>query len=412
MIERNGKTIAISAEEFEQALEQLKITFQNKTILWNGENKLVTTVLQELFEMASGKINIILANELPETTTPNTQYWVLTYDGHTLDNGRYIILTDNLNVATYIGTSDVDLSNYYTKAETDNKFQEKITDSDETSALSDSSKFSLVSASGKTNKKWTFTSLWNWISSKLTSLLDAKADKATTLSGYGITNAYTKTETDTKLDAKLNLSGGTMTGAIITKNGTGFKRDVDNDALALYGGTDYKKGAYIQLSGKDRSSLAGGFTLAATNGTTTKYFQGKPDGTLNWDGVSLMPVHYTGDSVMTISNIASQGLSNGADYASNVTRRIIKVGKMVYFTCHIKWTAVAVGKAWTTVGTIASAFKPSFNRPTIVGMVYNNGLNEACGGNIDTTGVIQVWTNDKTAGNNYQIRLSGFWTVD
>lgn len=249
----------------------------------------------------------------------------------------------------------------------------------------------------KADKTETYTKI------ETNNLINNKADKSTT---------YTKSEVNTELDKKLNLSGGTMTGAIITKNGTGFKRDVDNDALTLYGGSAYNKGAYLQLAGKDRSSVAGGFTLAATNENTTKYLQGKPDGTLLWDGVSLMPVHYTGDSVMTISNIASQGLSDGVDYASNVTRRIIKVGKMVYFTCHIKWTSVAVGIAWTTVGTIASAFKPNFNRPTIVGMVYNNGENEACGGNIDTSGVIQVWTNAKKAGNNYQIRLSGFWSVD
>ncbi|NDG20076.1 MAG: hypothetical protein EB117_17685, partial [Betaproteobacteria bacterium] len=36
----------------------------------------------------------------------------------------------------------------------------------------------------------------------------------TSLSGYGITNAYTQTQVDTFLAAKLNLTGGTMTGAI------------------------------------------------------------------------------------------------------------------------------------------------------------------------------------------------------
>ncbi len=35
-----------------------------------------------------------------------------------------------------------------------------------------------------------------------------------TLSGYGITDAYTTTQTDTLLNGKLSLSGGTMTGAI------------------------------------------------------------------------------------------------------------------------------------------------------------------------------------------------------
>lgn len=40
------------------------------------------------------------------------------------------------------------------------------------------------------------------------------ASKPTTISGFGITDAYTKTEIDNFVNAKLNLSGGTMSGAI------------------------------------------------------------------------------------------------------------------------------------------------------------------------------------------------------
>lgn len=53
--------------------------------------------------------------------------------------------------------------------------------------------------------------------------LAKKADKSTTLSGYGITDAYTKTEVDTKLDTKANssyVSGqfGTISKSIATIN--------------------------------------------------------------------------------------------------------------------------------------------------------------------------------------------------
>lgn len=236
-------------------------------------------------------------------------------------------------------------------------------------------------------------------------LLNNKADKSTT---------YTKSEIDTELNKKLNLSGGSMTGTITQSAETAIKQSAASKQIVVYGGTSISDGATLALRGKNRTSEQGTFLLNASNGTNTKTLQGYPNGILTWDGKTIVVNDgtYTGDNVMTISNIASQGLSNGADYASNVTRRIIKVGNMVFFTCHIKWTSIAVGNAWTTVGTMASKFKPNFNRPTIVGMVYNNGENEACGGNVDTTGVIQVWTNAKTAGNNYQIRLSGFWTVD
>lgn len=121
MIERNGKTIAISGDEFAQALEQLKITFQNKTILWNGQSKLVTTVLQEVFEMANGKVQLVIADTLPQTTVANTQYWVKTYEEQTLETGRFIIVTDSLNAPTYIGTTETDLSEYLKKTNNPNK---------------------------------------------------------------------------------------------------------------------------------------------------------------------------------------------------------------------------------------------------------------------------------------------------
>ena len=56
-----------------------------------------------------------------------------------------------------------------------------------------------VSLATTTNHTHTFASL---------------TDKPTTISGYGITDAYTKTQTDTKLSGYLPLSGGTLTGSV------------------------------------------------------------------------------------------------------------------------------------------------------------------------------------------------------
>jgi hypothetical protein len=58
----------------------------------------------------------------------------------------------------------------------------------------------------------------------------------TTISGFGITDAYTKTEINTSLALKLNLSGGTMSGAIAMGGNkvTGLGAPTtDNDAVTL-----------------------------------------------------------------------------------------------------------------------------------------------------------------------------------
>jgi hypothetical protein len=49
----------------------------------------------------------------------------------------------------------------------------------------------------------------NLIVTKVKALIAPKADKATTLSGYGIGDAYTKTETDAKVSGLAHIYHGT-----------------------------------------------------------------------------------------------------------------------------------------------------------------------------------------------------------
>ena len=64
---------------------------------------------------------------------------------------------------------------------------------------------------------------------KIKAALGDKADKSTTVAGYGITNAYTKTEVDTKVNAKAD-SATTLSGYGI--NNAYTKTEVNNSLLA------------------------------------------------------------------------------------------------------------------------------------------------------------------------------------
>ena len=91
----------------------------------------------------------------------------------------YNVETDGMNYAWDGTTWDklggtVDLSNYYTKSQVDTELGKKL---DITTA---SSTYATITT------------------------VNGKADKATTLSGYGITDAYTTSEVDSKLDTKQN----------------------------------------------------------------------------------------------------------------------------------------------------------------------------------------------------------------
>ena len=71
----------------------------------------------------------------------------------------------------------------------------------------------------------------------LETTVDGKADKATTLAGYGITDAYTKTETDGLLDAKADesaLAGYATTGALTS--GLAGKEDTSNKTKIINDG--------------------------------------------------------------------------------------------------------------------------------------------------------------------------------
>lgn len=113
MIKHNDITIGIGGAELDSLKQELFNELQDKRISWQGEDDvLVTTVLQRIYEFAAGKVQIVLADNLPSDTEPNTQYWVKNYSGSTLEDGRFIIMTDYLSHSTYIGTSSVDLTEY------------------------------------------------------------------------------------------------------------------------------------------------------------------------------------------------------------------------------------------------------------------------------------------------------------
>ena len=104
------------------------------------------------------------------------------------------------------------------------------------------------------------------------------------------TPASTSNSTDIATTAWANakffpLTGGTMNGTITRSGALLAKRNVDNSYLEFYGGTSSSNAAYLRLDGKDSSS-AGQFILATSGGSSArKTLNGKPDGSLLWDGV-------------------------------------------------------------------------------------------------------------------------------
>lgn len=98
-----------------------------------------------------------------------------------------------------------------------------------------------------------------YLLSKIKDLLSGKADKSTTLSGYGITNAYTKTETDTAINnVKYTLPNATSSVLGGVKVGTNIK--VSSGTISVANGSTSAKGV-VQLTNSTSSTST---TTAAT----------------------------------------------------------------------------------------------------------------------------------------------------
>ena len=86
----------------------------------------------------------------------------------------------------------------------------------------------------------------------------------------------------------LPLLGGTMTGNLNFDTVDAVIRKLDSTGrMIVRSSTGFETGGSLYLYGKDHEG-GGAFRLYAHDGTTSKALQGKPDGTLTWDGKSVL----------------------------------------------------------------------------------------------------------------------------
>lgn len=112
-----------------------------------------------------------------------------------------------------------------------------------------------------------------------------------------------------KLDGKnvLTSAGGTIDGKIYSSVSSPLQRNVDTGTLQVLGGTEYTKGSYLYLTGQDYTSDPGSFTVAASANGTICRLKGKPDGTLSWNGNTIIFVKTSYTSGTTWYRIWSDG---------------------------------------------------------------------------------------------------------
>lgn len=367
-----GQNITISGNTI-TAREIIDDTINSTTTVWSSKK------VKDLIEGLEGgaKVSIVATKPDPSVAEEKTMYYV----GTSAPFHIWFFVND---AYTDVGTTDINLENYFTKAEINALLAGKVDKVTGKSLVLDSDIAQIT-----TNKN-DIADLDNEKVDKETGkslVLDADITQITT----NKTDIATNTEdiADLKTDKQDKITSTAQSA-----------NPTDSDSLSDLNGTTNKRWTFAKiwnwLTGKLSTSISSSSTDTQIPSAKAVYTN------------AIKPTNKTGDDALVISN--NNGLTNGADYASNVIRRIIVVGKIAFFTCHLKYTSSAVSANWTEIGVVPAGLRPA-NRMSVVGMVYNNGSNESVGGNITTAGTISLWTNSKVAGNNYQVRLFASWEI-
>lgn len=105
----------------------------------------------------------------------------------------------------------------------------------------------------------------------------------------------------------LPLAGGVLSGYLRFSDSDSriISDRADKDgAVSIYGGGGYTTGSFAAFYGINHASNAGRFIIrAVADGSHSKELQGRPDGTLTWDGQPLLPIGvvqaFAGSSIPT-----------------------------------------------------------------------------------------------------------------
>lgn len=249
-----------------------------------------------------GGAHLKVVDELPETGLEQIIY--LVPNGKTGDNVKdeYIWIDNKWEV---IGSTSIDLTDYYTKNEVNNKISEldsKYVKSDDTTLVK-------LNNLNEINLQEDHYNAWfGYRDGKVTNWKFGDGTEG------GYANIYAKDfylndeklsdllgdkANESDLNNYLPLSGGNITGGITQSAFDFIKTSTDSAWVRIDGGlTD---GASLVLYGKD-TGTKGTFSLSAADGTNYRALIGLANGSLLWDGKGIDVIEEQGEGYIRYSN--------------------------------------------------------------------------------------------------------------
>lgn len=166
-----------------------------------------------------------------------------------------------------------------------------------------------------------------------------------------VDNSLTNYATKTELNNYFPKSGGALTGSVIARN-------VDNNNLEFYGGSEFRKGAILSLRGKGYQSREGFFELYADDGVNMSFLVGKPNGTLTWNDKNIDVIEEQGDGYIRYSNglqicwgaisAQSQSGSTAVSFPKSFVSNNVYITVSVSNTNTMYVNVAEVGQSWVS----------------------------------------------------------------
>lgn len=234
------------------------------------------------------------------------------------------------------------------------------------------------------------------VTTAINTAIKNKADKADTLSEYGITDAYTKTEVDTKVGAKANIASPTFTGTPKAPTATA---GTNNTQIATTAFVQSAITSGITNKADKATTLTGyGITDAYTKTEVDEAIEALDTGVTSVNG-------NTGAVTITAASIGAltqhQDITGKADKATTlsgygITNAYTKtevdtaISNKVAGLYKIKGSVASYDKlpANATVGDVYNVIAAYNNYPAGTNWVYTDNGWDALGGTVDLSGYV------------------------
>ncbi len=237
----------------------------------------------------------------------------------------------------------------------------------------------------------------------------------TTLAGYGISDAYTQTQVDTFLAAKLSLTGGTMSGAIAMGTnkitGLGDPTNAQDAATKNYIDTIFGSTSSAAASAAAAATSASNAATSASNASTSASAASSSASSASSSASSASAS--AASAAASWDQFDDRYLGAKASDPSTDNDGNPLVAGALYFNTSIPEMRVYTGSTWTAAGSAvngtsqrqtytATAGQTSFSITYDVGFVdaYLNGVKQLAGTDFTaTTGSTVVFTSGCAAGD-------------